>query len=463
MGDKILIVEDDRAFGAMLEKWFERNGFSTTLCTGIVSAQETLSKSRSYKLVLSDLRLPDGDGIKLLSWLNEMKMSVPVIIMTGYGEVQTAVAAIKLGAFDFLEKPINPSLLASKIEAVFEASKRGETPSSNSYKQEQTSSKIISDPEDLQENRKSTVKGKSTLSVQMYSYIDLVAPTQMAVMIIGESGTGKEHVARLIHERSNRSQEPFIAVDCGSLSMELAPSELFGHKKGSFTSAVENKIGFFQAANGGTLFLDEVGNLPYGVQMQLLRSLQEKKIRPVGSSTDIQVDVRILTATNENLESAIVQGRFREDLFHRLNEFILRVPALQECVEDIPLYSDHFRKEANMELDKQVKGISSEALEQLEKYAWPGNLRELRNVIRRAVLFTTGEYITPDSLPLLSANVLEEDHPEDISLVMEPIDEKEKIIRALERTKGNKTKAAQLLQIDRKTLYNKLHAYGIEL
>lgn len=447
----------------MLQKWFDRNGYSATLCSGMASAQQALTSTGPYHMILSDLRLPDGDGIMLLTWLKEKRMAIPVIIMTGYGEVQTAVSAIKLGAFDFLEKPINPSLLANKINAVIESSRNKDNHQQETEKQGKRGSNVAEVTGKVESNGKETVVGKSPLSVQMYSHIELVAPTQMSVMIMGESGTGKEHVARMIHERSARSQGPFIAVDCGSLSTELAPSELFGHKKGSFTSAVENKTGFFREASGGTLFLDEVGNLPYGVQMQLLRSLQEKKIRPVGYSTDIDVDVRILTATNEDLELAIEQGKFREDLYHRLNEFVIYVPALRDCKEDILLYSDHFRQEANRELDREIKGISPEALELLTGYSWPGNLRELRNVIRRSVLFSTEEYITPESLPVLPDRKVDDKDSEDISLVTEPDDEKEKIIRALKRVNGNKTKAALLLQIDRKTLYNKLHAYGIGL
>ena len=451
MNERILIVEDDRSFGAMLQKWFERNDFSVTLCTGMIAAQEELSRA-AYKVILSDLRLPDGDGIMLLTWLNETGLSVPVIMMTGYGEIQTAVSAIKLGAFDFLEKPINPSLLTQKIKAVFESANEAPSPRkkpSTAYPQHRESENIVF--------------GRSPHSTQMYSYIDLVAPTQLAVMIMGESGTGKEHVAQMIHRRSARSAGPYVAVDCGSLSMELAPSELFGHKKGSFTSAIENKTGFFSAASGGTLFLDEVGNLPYGVQMQMLRALQEKKIRPVGTSSDIEVDVRIVTATNEDLEKAIGEGRFREDLYHRLNEFMIKVPPLRDCAEDISVYADHFREEANRELDRKVKSLSPEALERLQRYSWPGNLRELRNVIRRAVLFSTGDSITLDSLPFLSEKKKEAEVDTDVSLSAEPGKEKEKIIRALEKVNGNKTKAARLLQIDRKTLYNKIHLYNIQL
>ncbi|MDD4778399.1 MAG: sigma-54 dependent transcriptional regulator [Fermentimonas sp.] len=461
MNGKILIVEDDRSFGSMLLKWFERNGISAILCNGMLSAQEKLSEQEPFDVVLSDLRLPDGDGIMLLSWLKEEKKSIPFIIMTGYGEIQTAVSAIKLGAFDFLEKPINPSVLTQKIESAlvsvntekYSAKKRTDSSKSDA-------SPIKKKPSDYGVK---IVVGKSALSKQMYSYIDLVAPTQMSVMIVGESGTGKEHVARMIHERSARAKGPFIAVDCGSLSTELAPSELFGHKKGSFTSAIEDKTGFFRDANGGTLFLDEVGNLPYGVQMQMLRSLQEKKIRSIGTSADIDVDVRILTATNENLELAISEGKFREDLYHRLNEFMIRVPSLRECTEDIKLYADHFREEANTELDKSVKYITGEAMERLEQCDWPGNLRELRNVIRRSVLFSLSDEITSENLPILNKSMREIEDDSDIILFPKPENEKEKIISALKKTNGNKTRAAILLNIDRKTLYNKIHLFNIEL
>lgn len=462
MNGKILIVEDDRSFGTMLLKWFERNGISATLCNGMLSAQEKLSEPELFDVVLSDLRLPDGDGIMLLSWLKEENKSIPVIIMTGYGEIQTAVSAIKLGAFDFLEKPINPSVLTQKIKSALESVN---TKKISDLKKTE-SSKSDASPLKMKPNASGVkiVVGKSALSKQMYSYIDLVAPTQMSVMIVGESGTGKEHVARMIHERSTRAKGPFIAVDCGSLSTELAPSELFGHKKGSFTSAIEDKTGFFRDANGGTLFLDEVGNLPYGVQMQMLRSLQEKKIRSIGTSNDIEVDVRILTATNENIELAISEGKFREDLYHRLNEFMILVPSLRECIEDIKQYADHFREEANTELDKSVKYITQEAMERLEQYSWPGNLRELRNVIRRSVLFSLSDEITVENLPVLKELIEEiSNNDADIALFYKPENEKEKIITALKKTNGNKSKAAILLNIDRKTLYNKIHLYNIKL
>ena len=454
MKGRILLVEDDTGFGTMLQKWFERNNFSVQWCTRLNSAREALSQ-REYDVVLSDLRLPDGDGIMLLEWMKERRMNTPVIILTGYGEIRTAVTAIKLGAFDFLEKPVNPSVLKQKIESVFQHVK--ETVNTKT-----TSKKTVKSKTDRSTLIPSLVKGNSPLLKKMYEYVALVAPTQMAVMILGESGSGKEYVARMLHEQSNRAEGPFMAVDCGSLSMDLAPSELFGHKKGAFTSAVEDKIGFFEEAKGGTLFLDEVGNLPYGVQMQMLRALQEKKIRPVGSTTDVDVDVRIVTATNENLEEAIAAGKFREDLYHRLNEFLIEVPPLRECIEDISLYAAHFLDEANIELDRNIRSISPEALHKLENYSWPGNLRELRNVIRRAALFTTGDTITAASLPVLEEKTGKECE-NNMSLTMDAGEEKERIVRALEKAKGNKTLAARLLQIDRKTLYNKMHLYNLDL
>jgi two-component system response regulator HydG len=276
----------------------------------------------------------------------------------------------------------------------------------------------------------------------------------MSVYILGESGTGKEYVAKMIHDSSPRKNKPFIAVDCGSLLKELAPSELFGHLKGSFTSAIDNKTGVFEAANGGTVFLDEVGNLYYEVQVQLLRALQEQKIRPVGSAKDINIDVRILAATNEDLEQAIAEGHFREDLYHRLNEFSLFVPPLRDRVADIKLFAEEFLRQANEELDKKIKGFSHETIKLFEKQHWSGNLRELRNVVRRAVLFSSGNEITPNDLPIFSESKTDDS-------ALRPGNEKEQIEDALYKARGNKTLAAQILKIDRKTLYNKMRMYEI--
>jgi two-component system response regulator HydG len=452
MPGKILIVEDDSSFGVVLKKWFTRNSFEVQWCTEVEKAMTLLSES-VFDAVLSDLRLPDGDGIMLLTWMRERGINIPVIIMTGYGEIQTAVSAIKMGAFDFLEKPINPSLLKQKIDAAFASVSVASNGQKKSVKP--ASSKSGSMPPSI-------VKGRSPASERLYEHIQLVASTQMTVMIIGESGTGKEHVARMIHAYSSRNGKPFVPVDCGSLSDELAASELFGHKKGSFTSAIGDKGGLFLEADGGTLFLDEVGNLSYGVQTQLLRALQERKIRAVGESSDRDVDVRIVVATNENLEKAIGLGGFREDLYHRLNEFVIEVPPLRERTDDLELYALHFLQDANKELGKNIKKLSQPALKQLEKYAFPGNLRELRNIVRRAALFASGDEITLENLPTLS-NRNKGDDLFGKQLRTTNEEEKQRIIAVLNQTKGNKVKAARLLQIDRKTLYNKMHAYGLEL
>lgn len=459
MAKRILIVEDDVTFGTMLNTWFAKNSWDAKWVSKIELAKLEFQNS-SFDLVLSDLRLPDGDGIIFLTWMRENKIMTPFIIMTNYSDVQTAVLAMKLGAFDYLQKPINPTLLQQKIEmAMIQPTIVAEK--TQTSKQE-TKRK--------QETNK-TVKGSSAVMQRLYSHIDLVAPTKMSVLILGESGTGKEYIARMIHENSNRKSAPFVAVDCGSLSMELAPSELFGHKKGSFTSAISDKTGVFVEANGGTVFLDEIGNLSYEVQKQLLRALQEQKVRPVGSASDVKVDVRIIAATNEDLEKAIEEGRFRQDLYHRVNEFSVNVPPLRERIEDIEEFCYHFIDQANEELDKDVDTISDDALEVLKQQNWYGNLRELRNVIRRSVLFAKDNVLTMENLPEFSktsktqnvvANVVVENQEvKDFSLNKH--NEKEQILAALNQARGNKTVAAKLLQIDRKTLYNKMHLYGIEL
>ena len=444
MKGKILVVEDDAAFGMMILTWLKKNGYEVVLSSHYEQAKAEIS-SKSFDLILSDLRLPDGDGILLMTWVREkMKSKVPIIVMTGYAEVQTAVSAMKLGAFDYLKKPINPSVLEEKIGAALASS------------EEESEESFIP-------AKKQWVKGNSPAMLKLYKHVELVAPTKFSVLILGESGTGKEYIARMIHDMSQFRDGPFIPVDCGSLSKELAPSELFGHLKGSFTSAIADKKGVFEQAKGGTVFLDEVGNLPYEVQMQLLRALQEQKVRPVGSATDIHVDVRILAATNENLEQAIEEGRFRQDLFHRINEFALEVPSLRDRLEDFEELTAFFIKQANEELGKNVKGISDEAMQRLKAQRWNGNLRELRNVVRRCVLFADGFDIELDDLPVFSQPTKRVAVDEADDWALRPENEKVQIEAALRKSRGNKTVAAKLLQIDRKTLYNKMHLYGIEL
>lgn len=463
MKKRILIVEDDVTFGTMLKTWFDKKSWDACFVSKIEPAKIEC-QSLSFDLIISDLRLPDGDGIIFLTWLRENKIMTPFIIMTNYSDIQTAVLAMKLGAFDYLQKPINPTILQQKIDLALKSDVINETKLPDN---KITENKIYM-------NNK-IVKGKSSVMQRLYSHIELVAPTKMSVLILGESGTGKEYIARMIHDNSKRKSEPFIAVDCGSLSMELAPSELFGHKKGSFTSAIADKVGVFVAANGGTVFLDEIGNLSYEVQKQLLRALQEQLIRPIGSSNDIKVDVRIIAATNEDLEKAIDEGRFRQDLFHRINEFSVNVPPLRERIEDIEEFCYHFINQANEELEKNVDTIDSDALDVLRQQTWYGNLRELRNVIRRSVLFTSDNVLRKENLPAFpktakaEPKVIEKHNNElftsrDNTLwTLNKSHEKEQIIEALNQANGNKTIAAKLLQIDRKTLYNKMHTYDIEL
>lgn len=451
MNKMILIVDDDINLCVMLQKWLVKNGYDAIYASSIEGAKKMIEEGHP-NLLISDLRLPDGDGIMLLHWINDNKLALPVILMTGYGEVSIAVSAMKLGAKDFLEKPVVPSLLKEKIDNILN-SIGGEKDRKKS-----NNTKGRSQQKDYKREVTDMIIGKSPAFLTMLDFIKTVAPTNFTVLVLGESGTGKEYAAKLIHQYSKRCNNPFIALDCGSLSKELAPSELFGHLKGSFTSAISDKKGVFELADGGTVFLDEIGNLSYDVQVQLLRALQEQKIRPVGSAKDIKVDVRIIAATNENLEIAIEQGRFREDLYHRLNEFSLEVPPLRERKEDIEVFAYGFLKSANEELEKNVTSISSEALELLKQYRWSGNLRELRNVIRRAVLFAGGNEITAKDIPGIRPIA-----PVTKDYALRPGDEKSQIEEVLYKTRGNKTLAAQLLKIDRKTLYNKMHQYGIEL
>ena len=368
----ILIVEDDITFGMMLKTWLGKKGFEVSSVSTIARARKHI-ESQTVDLILSDLRLPDHEGIDLLKWMNEQGKAIPLIIMTGYADIQSAVLAMKLGARDYIAKPVNPGELLKKISEALQ-----DSPSQVSSSQ--ATSKVTN------EGQHSYLEGESDAAKQLYNYVGLVAPTNMSVLINGSSGTGKEYVAHRIHQLSKRNNKPFIAVDCGSIPKELAASEFFGHVKGSFTGALTDKTGAFVAANGGTIFLDEIGNLSYEVQIQLLRALQERKIRPVGSTQEISVDIRLISATNENLEQAIEKGTFREDLYHRINEFTLRMPDLKERKEDILLFANFFLDQANKELDKHLIGFDTKASQALMNYHWPGNLRQMKNIVKRATL-----------------------------------------------------------------------------
>ena len=440
----ILIVEDDLTFATILKTWLGKKGFQVDTVSNNVRARKQLD-ARAYDLVLSDLRLPDQDGIFLLQWMREHNHLMPLIIMTSYADIQSAVQAMKQGASDYVSKPIQPDILLKKIEEALKAPQSGTTASSKPKAQT-----TLKNPNDY-------LEGKSEAARQLYSYVGLVAPTPMAVLINGASGTGKEYVAHRIHQLSKRADQPFIAIDCGSIPKDLAASEFFGHVKGSFTGALTDKKGAFVEANGGTLFLDEIGNLSYEVQVQLLRAIQEKRIRPVGSTKEIEVDVRLISATNENLPQAIEKGNFREDLYHRINEFTLRMPALKDRPEDILLFANFFLDQANRELDRQLIGFDAEACQLIQQYPWPGNLRQLKNTVKRATLLAQGSFITPVELALDTV----EQAPAPSIALHDEADEKRRILNALQQTNNNKSKAATLLGIDRKTLYNKLKLHNL--
>lgn len=443
MPANLLIVEDDITFSLMLKTWLGKKGFGVETAASISHARKQLESGR-FDLILSDLRLPDGDGISLLQWMADKKLTLPLIIMTGYADIQSAVQAIKSGAKDYIAKPVNPGELLRKMNEAL-----GETPSGD------TSAKAPVSPAPSAGTDDRFLEGESEAARLLYEHVRLVAPTDMSVLIQGASGTGKEYVAHRIHQLSKRSGKPFVAIDCGAVPKELAASEFFGHIKGSFTGALTDKTGAFEAANGGTLFLDEIGNLSYEIQVQLLRALQERKIKPVGSNQETEVDIRLITATNENLESAIEKGNFREDLFHRLNEFTLRIPSLKERRDDILLFANFFLDQANRELGRQLAGFDPGASRIILEYSWPGNLRQLKNSIKRATLLARGQLIMPHDL-----EALQESPAADFSLRNEET-EKELIVEALRKADYNKSRAARLLGIDRKTLYNKLKLYNL--
>ncbi|MCZ4695494.1 sigma-54-dependent Fis family transcriptional regulator [Ancylomarina euxinus] len=442
--NKILIIDDDPTICIMLQGLLNKKGFESDIA---FSANEGLKKFSSFKpnLVISDFRLPDINGLDLLKQIKSLNPHMPVIIMTSYAEIRTAVNAIKLGAYEYITKPLNPEEILVLINSAIEKSK--------------TVEKVG------QTKKIEFIRGNSPNSIQIDQYINLVAPTDMSVIIEGESGTGKEIVARRIHEASARKNRNFVAVDCGALSNELAGSELFGHNKGSFTGAITDKKGQFEFAKGGTLFLDEIGNLSYEIQIKLLRAIQEKKIRQLGSNNDIDTDVRILVATNEDLIKEVNKANFREDLYHRLNEFKISVPALRDRKEDIKLFADNFLNLSNQELNKNINLFSDEFIQKLKAYSWPGNLRELRNVIRRALLLSTGERIETSALPPEILHYQETtsiaNNTTDLKLIQAST-ERDKIIDILREVNNNKSKAARLLNIDRKTLYTKMKQYGIE-
>ena len=458
--EKILIIDDDVDICALLKRFLERNGYEVTTS---FKGQEGLQQftNNDFDVVLTDFRLPDLDGIEVLKSIKKAKSNIPVIVITGYSDVGQAVKVIRLGAFEYVTKPIFPEEILMLIkDALKTKSVSPERGVSSDLGTKKSQKYPLSNTNDY-------VFGKSPHAKRVQNLIELVAPTDMTVVILGASGTGKEVAARMIHRNSKRKENPFVAVDCGALPKELAASELFGHEKGAFTGAVSAKKGYFEMANGGTLFLDEIGNLTYENQIKLLRVLQERVIRRMGSEKDIPVDVRIIVATNEDLKNAMRRGEFREDIFFRINEFNIDLPSVKENKEDLEEYLDFFLEKSNQELDKQINKIDPPVIEAFRKYSWPGNIREIKNVVKRLVLLTKGQVITKDALPpeFLNASMIQSDNSADqnifnLKTVVEQA-ESEAILRALKATNYNKSKCAELLGVDRKTLYNKMNAYGL--
>jgi two-component system response regulator HydG len=477
---KILIIDDEVNVALLLSKFLTRNGFDVTTASTGNSGMEHL-KNGNFNLVLCDFRLEDTDGREMLKNIKTYYPKTGVIIITGYSDIKMAVELIKMGAYDYITKPLYPDEILNTINKAIETH--------YALIEEKETEKVAAD-KSHKETKKHILAGEfvlgtSRVSKELFRQIELVAPTNYSVIILGESGTGKESVAKSIHMSSPRHNQPFIAMDCGSLTKELAASEFFGHEKGSFTGALYTKIGHFEMANGGTLFLDEVGNLSYEIQAALLRTVQERKVKRIGSTKEISLDVRIIIATNENLQEAIQRGRFREDLYHRFNEFSIYIPPLRERGSDIMLLAEHFLKLANLELGRNVTSFSPEVVECFMNYRWQGNIREMKNVVRRAALLTEGNEVTMKTLPLEISNYkipvyeyASPPQPEPQPYHQAPAHEikegrhdlknaaleaeYETIIKVLKEVNFNKTRAAEILKIDRKTLYNKMKAINLK-
>lgn len=459
---KILIIDDDVDMCTLLGRFLQKNNYDVNCAHKGNTAIEMLTE-QDYNLCICDFRLGDMDGIELINRIKSLNKDIKILMITGYSDIKIAVQVIKMGAYDYLTKPIIPDELLVTITKAL---------NSESY----ISSNNSEDEPKQTFTRKSNtefVVGASKQSKELYNQIDLVAPTPYSVIIYGETGTGKESVARTIHERSNRNKQQFVALDCGAISKELAGSELFGHEKGSYTGAIFNKTGLFEIANKGTLFLDEVANLPFDIQTLLLRVLQEQVIKKIGGNVEIPVDVRIIVASNENLLEAVKQGRFREDLYHRFNQFGINIPPLRDRGKDIQVFAEFFLDIANKELQKNILGFDDDVLRSFNTYPWPGNLRELNNVIKRACLLCTTNYIESKCLPLEISNNMQLSFSEEkkterktkevtVSLKGAAVNaEMETIVNILRQVEFNKTKAAKLLNIDRKTLYNKMKAFNL--
>lgn len=487
---RILVIDDDKDITALLQRFLTKNGYEVQIAW---SGSEGMEKLIDFKpdLVMSDYRLDDMTGADLLTKIKDINAQIPVLIITGYSDLKTAVSVIRLGAVDYITKPLLPEEILYTIRQTLSKAENGDLQQPSGVNGTGPKKKTVSSDYYFNDSPESS---------NLLRQIELVAPTNYSVIIYGESGSGKEGVARAIHDRSKRAGKPFVTMDCGAISKELAGSELFGHEKGSFTGAVSQKIGHFELANEGTLFLDEIANLPYDVQVSLLRVVQEKKVRRVGGTKEINIDVRIIVASNERLSEASRKGKFREDLYHRFNEFSIDVPPLRERKNDIMFFAHRFLQETAVELGKKISGFNPDVQEAFLKYPWFGNLRELKNVIKRACLLSVNDTVDVRALPFEIVNyshlefgeaanapadqstfinqqppqikqpvtndgVTEEKKPELHKVNLKKAAqhaEYEMILEALKKSNFNKSKAAEILGIDRKTLYNKMKQINLD-
>ena len=453
---RILIVDDDRDMCNLLERYLQRKSFETESAnTG--SRGIALFREKKFDIVICDFRLGDMEGREVLLEMKSVDASIPVIIITGYSDIKIAIDVIKAGAFDYITKPLVPDEVLNVINKAIYGKANGTTALVPAMQ-------VTPKAKTTELYNTNFLIGKSPLTIELYRQVELVSPTNYSVILYGESGTGKEVIARTIHSKSHRKNKPFIAMDCGTLSKELAGSELFGHVKGAFTGALNDKEGHFELANGGTLFLDEVANLSYEIQAALLRVIQERKFKPVGGNKEVEVDVRIIVASNEDLQEAYRKGKFREDLFHRFNEFSIVLPPLRNRKEDIPLFAQFFLDNANKELNKKVEGFEDEVIRMFLHYTWPGNLREFRNVVRRSALLSPSGIIGTRALPAEIAGVQWDNIPRDPVKAMHSIEseihdmdlknaaaqaEYDTIMNVLKKVNFNKSRAAEILKIDR--------------
>ncbi len=449
MKGKILIVDDEEVIRDTLSTILTEEGYQTATAGDGAEALQKVSDEH-FDLVITDLKMPRMGGMELLEKIKERDANTSVIIITAYGTMESAIQALRLGAYDYIVKPLDFDDVLIRIERLMEMrSLRAE----NEFLRQEVQEKFSLD----------NIIGQSPPMQEVFRLIQKVAGTRGNVLITGKSGTGKELVARAIHYNSPRKNKRFVAINCGAIVDNLMESEFFGHKKGAFTGAMRDKDGFFKVADGGTLFLDEVGEIPLHLQVKLLRVLETGEFTPVGDTNPIKVDVRIIAATNKDLAREVEKGTFREDLYYRLNVIEIKLPALSERREDIPLLVEHFIKKYNRELNRQIQGVDEETMRLLVNYQWKGGIRELENVIERAIILCEGDRITVDDLP---PNLTATEVPGEVPLRLKDAVadfERQHIRRILQMTKGNKEEAARMLDISLSSLYRKIDELGIRL